>query len=130
LPKFLKMSGASLSVVERVCKMKANISSPINTFRRSIKALTAAERPRQCSLEYAKAKLVRTRRNNHLEERRAPPCDALYSDGIVGHRSCDRIVFDPSAAAPGKSVATCPTGRSFTSFPAAARRSRRAPACR
>ena len=64
--------------------------------------LTAAERPRQRSLEYAKTKLLRTRRNNYLEGRRAPPGDALYSDGIVGHRSCDRITFDPSAAAPSK----------------------------
>lgn len=96
-----EMPGASLSVVERVCKMKANIPSPINTFRRSINALTAAELPRQCSLECAKTKLLRTRcATTYLEERRAPPCDALYSDGIVGHRSCDRIVFDPSAAAP------------------------------
>ena len=81
--------------------MKANISSPINTFRRSINTLTAAELPRQCSLECAKTKSLRTRRaTTYLEERKAPPCDALYSDGIVGHRSCDRIVFDPSAAAP------------------------------
>jgi hypothetical protein len=43
-----------------------------------------------------------TARNKHLEGRRAPPGDALYSDGIVGHRSCDRITFDPSAAAPSK----------------------------
>jgi hypothetical protein len=64
--------------------------------------LTAVERPRQRTLEYAKTKLLRTRRNNYLEGRRVPPCDALYSDGIVGHRSCDRITFDPSAAAPSK----------------------------
>jgi hypothetical protein len=43
-----------------------------------------------------------TARNNFLEGRRAPPGDALYSDGVVGHRSCDRITFDPSAAAPSK----------------------------
>jgi hypothetical protein len=43
-----------------------------------------------------------TARNRHLEGRKAPPGDALYSDGIVGHRSCDRIIFDPSAAAPSK----------------------------
>jgi hypothetical protein len=53
--------------------------------------------------EYVKNETVEaTARNKHLEGRKAPPGDAFYNDSIVGYRSCDRITFDPSAAAPSK----------------------------
>src|SRR5882724_4957410 len=51
------MPSASLSVFAK-CR---GIS-----LRRSIYTLTAAERPRQCSLEYAKTKLLRTRRATNV----------------------------------------------------------------
>jgi hypothetical protein len=91
------MPGASLGMVERVCKMKANISSPVNKILSPPPSVRGSAR-----LSMRKQSQQEHGAQHTFEERRAPHCDALYSDGIVGHRSCDRITFDPSAAAPSK----------------------------
>jgi hypothetical protein len=64
-----------------------------NTFhhRRQASAAVLAWR---CKKETIEA----TARNIHLEGRKAPPGDALYSDSIVGRRLCDKIISRPAGS--------------------------------
>src|SRR5437016_1226498 len=88
------MQAASGSAIERLCEGNINAVSLTTTYHYRRQAFRGS----------ARLNMQRQSQRSHRAQqaswrRKAPPGDALYSDGIVGHRSCDRIAFDPSAAA-------------------------------
>src|SRR5438270_14030917 len=74
------------SVIEPLCEGNTNI------FSLTIHTVTAARLSRQCSLEYAKTKSSKPQRATNILEAKGSSRRALYSDSIVGRRSCDRTL--------------------------------------